>query len=120
PMRRPTKRQSSVLAQPDVDERRDTDDRYDDVADDAAEEIERGVQKRHADVGDQDGQCGAKAAVACGVEDHPAEDRRPEAVAERSQQSPNELVQDDSWQRKKELIPLDDKKRCERVATALQ
>src|SRR5438067_7825480 len=59
-MRRPTKRQSSVLAQPDVDERRDTDDRYDDVADDAAEEIERGVQKRHADVGDQDGQCGRR------------------------------------------------------------
>src|SRR5205814_7491462 len=118
-MRRPTKRQSSVLAQPDVDERRDTDDRYDDVADDAAEEIERGVQKRHADVGDQDGQCGAKAAVACGVEDHPAEDRRPEAVAERSQQSPHERVQADWRQPKNGLIPLADYNRYERGAAAL-
>src|SRR6266576_2487771 len=89
------KRQSPILAQPEVDEGDDPDDRDYDVPDDAAEGVERGVQEGDAGVRDHDGQCGSKTTVARAMEDHAAEDRRPQSVAEWSQHSANELLNDE-------------------------
>src|SRR5438105_8082068 len=74
----------------------------------------------NAEVGDADGQSRAKPAVARGVKDDSAQDRRPQAVAKRRQHPAHELVQHHRRQRQEELVTLDDEERCQSVSAALE
>src|ERR1700674_2595538 len=109
-----------VLPEPEVHERHHPDDGDDDVPRDSAVDVERSVQQRHAEVGDENTPGQTQVALARGMEDGATKDHRPETVTEWGQHASTELRENHGRERQGELLTLDDEERGQRVTATLE
>src|ERR1700674_4560441 len=81
----PREHAAAIHASPEPDQRNQSEDRNDDVANDATDRVEGSMEHRHEQVGSNDSPADTQATPSGGSEDRAAEDRRPHPMAERRQ-----------------------------------
>src|SRR5207237_2148650 len=102
------------------DEGDQPDQRNDGIAHDAADRVKRSMERGHEKVRSQDYPGDTKAGAAGGGKDRAAEQPGPQPMTEGCQHATHQLGEDDRVQREKQLVPLDNEERHQRIAATLQ
>src|SRR5256886_9713386 len=111
---------AGVATPPEPDEGDQPNQRNRDIAHDAADRVERPMQRGYQQVSSQDDPGETRAAAAGSSKDRAAEERGPQPMTKGRQHTTHQLSEDDRVQREDQLVPLDDEERHQRVAAALQ